>query len=58
MNPPILTSAQKLVTASRLYWSARDLKTRALRRLHPDWDESRISSEVRRIFLLSPSLNR
>ena len=58
MPPKPLTPAQKLATASQLYWSARDLKTRALRRLHPDWDEARIAGEVRRIFMLSPALNR
>lgn len=56
--PPRLTSTQKLATASDLYWSARELKTRALKRLHPDWDKERVDREVRRIFLLSPSLNR
>jgi hypothetical protein len=58
MSPRSLTCAQKLETAYQLYWSARDLKTRTLRRRHPDWDEARIALEVRRVFLFSPALNR
>lgn len=53
-----LTSAQKLATASDLYWSARTLKENALRKIHPDWNEDRIKKEVRVIFMFSPSLNR
>lgn len=53
-----LSTAQKLATASALYWSARTLKENALRKLHPDWDEDRIKKEVRAIFMFSPSLNR
>lgn len=53
-----LNASKKLATASHLYWSARQLKSSVLRRLHPDWDDLRIEREVRRIFLLSPGLNR
>ena len=54
--PP--SKPKKLATASALYWSARELKKRALKRRHPDWAEEQIEREVRRIFLLSTSLNR
>lgn len=50
---PHLSPAQKLDTAMRLYWTARELKTAALRDRHPDWDEAQIEAEVRRIFLLA-----
>jgi hypothetical protein len=60
MHPPPQpqTPSRKLSAASLLYWSARQLKASALRRLHPDWDTPRIEREVRRIFLLSHGLNR
>jgi len=57
-EPSSLTPARKLATASDLYWSARQLKENALRRVHPDWSPERIDQEVRRIFMLSSGLNR
>ena len=42
---------QKLNTAMRLYWSARELKAAGLRMLHPDWPEEQIQKEVRYAFL-------
>jgi hypothetical protein len=59
MNDPALrivramTPAQKLRAAERLYRSAKELKAAALRACHPDWNEERIRSEVREIFLHS-----
>ena len=58
MPPHKLTSSKKMATASQLYWSARDLKARTLRRHHPDWSESQIDQEVRKRFMFSPGLNR
>jgi hypothetical protein len=46
-----MTPEQKLNTAMRLYWSARELKTAALRSQHPDWSEEKIAQEVRHAFL-------
>lgn len=37
--------------AERLYWSARNMKLAGLRAQHPDWPETRLATEVRRIFL-------
>lgn len=37
--------------AAQLYWTARELKASALRAEHPDWTESQVAAEVRRLFL-------
>lgn len=55
--PSALTPAQKLRTAMALYWSARNLKTAALRHQHPDWSREKIEAAVRELFLTSRSLN-
>jgi hypothetical protein len=46
-----LTPEQKLTTAARLYWTARDWKAAALRSFHPDWSEEKIQQEVRHAFI-------
>ena len=48
-----MTPAQKLDVAQQLYWSARDLKEAALRRLHPEWTEERVKEEARKAFRLA-----
>ena len=48
-----LTPEQKLETAMRLYWSARELKAAALRSFHPDWSEEKIQKAVRHAFLIA-----
>ena len=45
-----MTPQQRLAMAGQLYWSARKIKTAEIRGLHPDWPESRVNDEVRRIF--------
>ena len=57
MNPEVkkvlqaLSPAQKLRAAERLYYSARQLKSAALRAEHPDWTNDAIRQAVRPIFL-------
>ena len=46
-----MSPAQKLRTAERLYYSARQLKEAALRAQHPDWTEEAVREAVRQIFL-------
>ena len=46
-----LTPEQKLRTAARMYWTARNWKAAAFRSLHPDWSEEKIKDEVRYAFL-------
>ncbi len=36
--------------AGRLYWSARKMKAAGVRAQHPDWTETQVEAEVRRIF--------
>ena len=46
-----MTPEQKLDTAFKLYWTAREFKAAGLRMLHPDWTDAQVQDEVRRIFL-------
>ena len=46
-----MSPAQKLRAAERLYHSARQLKTAALRAQHPAWSDEAIRHAVREIFL-------
>lgn len=46
-----MSGAQRMKVAERLYWSARKIKAAGLRSQHPDWPETRVQEEVRRIFL-------
>ncbi|NLI32908.1 MAG: UPF0223 family protein [Deltaproteobacteria bacterium] len=45
-----MTPEQKLRLASRLHYSARQLKASALRHQHPDWSEEEIADVTREIF--------
>ena len=45
-----MSGQERLRTAERLYWSARKMKAAGVRGQHPDWPESRVDDEVRRIF--------
>ncbi len=45
-----MSGQERLKVAGRLYWSARKMKAAGLRSQHPDWPETRIEAEVRRIF--------
>ena len=51
----IMTAAQKLRAAERLYVSARQLKAAALRAQHPDWSDEAIRRAVREAFLYARS---
>jgi Rv0078B-related antitoxin len=50
-----MSPAQKLRAAERLYYSAWQLKTAALRAEHPDWTDEAIRQAVREIFLYARS---
>jgi hypothetical protein len=45
-----MSGQDRLKVAGRLYWSARKMKAAGLRAQHPDWPESQLEAEVRRIF--------
>lgn len=45
-----MTGDERLKVAERLYWSARKMKAAGLRCQHPDWPETRVQADVRRIF--------
>jgi len=42
---------ERLALSMHLYWSARNLKTAYLRKLHPEWTDKQIQAKVRDIFL-------
>jgi hypothetical protein len=42
---------KKLDLSMQLYYSAKELKRAALKQFHPEWNETEIDNEVRRIFL-------
>lgn len=46
-----MTPEQRLATAARLYWSAREIKAAALRTRHPEWTEEQVQRAVREAFL-------
>ena len=46
-----MTPEEKLRVALRLYYSAKELKSSALRAQHPDWSDEKIQKRVREIFL-------
>jgi hypothetical protein len=50
-----MTGQQKLATAGKMYFAARELKAAALRSFHPDWSEQQIWEEVRRVFATTRS---
>jgi hypothetical protein len=45
-----MSGQDRLKVAGRLYWSARKMKAAGVRAHHPDWPESQVEAEVRRIF--------
>ncbi len=45
-----MTPEKRWQAAHDLYWTARRHKREFLRSLHPEWSESVLDSEVRRIF--------
>jgi hypothetical protein len=45
-----MTPERRLALAEQLCWTARKIKAAGLRSQHPDWSESRVNDEVRRIF--------
>jgi len=47
----ILTPEQKLIQSLKLYHSAKELKTAALRKFYPELTETEIKQKVRNIFL-------
>ena len=46
-----MSGSRRLELAERLYWSARKMKAVGVRSQHPDWPETRVQEEVRRIFI-------
>ncbi|NCQ18582.1 MAG: hypothetical protein COZ80_03735 [Ignavibacteria bacterium CG_4_8_14_3_um_filter_37_9] len=42
---------KKLDLSMQLYFSAKELKRAALKQFHPDWNDSKINEEVRKVFL-------
>ena len=46
-----MPASRKLELAATFYFSARHLKTQALKQRHPDWSESQVRREVNRLFL-------
>jgi hypothetical protein len=45
-----MTGEQRLEVAGRLYWSARKMKAAGVRARHPEWPETQVQADVRRIF--------
>ena len=50
-----MSPAKKLELAADLYYSAREFKTVAVRKQHPEWTEKKVQKEVRDIFLYANS---
>ena len=46
-----MSPAQKLALALKFCHDARELKTRSLASLHPDWSDEQIRAKVRELFL-------
>lgn len=42
---------EKLRTAAKMWWTARNLKTAFLKQQHPDWNEEEIEKKVKEIML-------
>jgi hypothetical protein len=45
-----MSGQERVRVAERLYWSARRMKAAGLRAQHPDWPQTKVQAEVRRIF--------
>lgn len=52
MPSPKPSPSQKLRIASMLYATARKVKLAALKRVHPDWTETKLVHELNRRFFL------
>ena len=50
-----MTPEQKLNLSLQLYYSARELKTAAIRQFHPELSEEEVEEKVREIFLYARS---
>jgi len=50
-----LTPGKKLLLSLNLYYSAKELKTNALKSLYPELTEKEIKEKVRKIFLYARS---
>jgi hypothetical protein len=46
-----MTPERRWQVARQLYWSVRRHKEAFLRQQHPEWSETEVRAEVRRIFL-------
>ena len=46
-----MSGEEKLRTAAKMWWTARNLKTAFLKRQHPDWSEEKIETKVKEIML-------
>jgi len=42
---------KKLDLSMQLYYSAKELKRATLKQFHPEWNDTKIDKEVKRIFL-------
>ena len=45
-----MSGLERLKVAGWLYWSARKMKAAGVRAQHPDWPETQVEAEMRRIF--------
>ena len=50
-----MSPARKLELAAEFYFAARELKTQALKKQHPDWTDDEVRREVKRLFLYATS---
>jgi hypothetical protein len=48
-----MTPAERLQAATRLYWTARQIKEAALRARHPEWSAEQLQRAVRDAFLFA-----
>lgn len=42
-----MSGAERLTVATRLWWTAWELKAARIRQLHPEWDEGQVRDRVR-----------
>lgn len=46
-----MSGEEKLRTAAKMWWTARNLKAAFLRQQYPDWTEEKIEEKVKKIML-------
>jgi hypothetical protein len=46
-----MSAERKWELSIQLYYATRMLKMASIKKDHPDWDEKKVSDEVRKIFL-------